>query len=82
MKKYICTVKAIITESYEVEDTFEIEAPDEVQAEEDAVTAAENTPIENWLKHPNAHPNVRDVDFVDAEFSIEDTEEKQNNIII
>ena len=77
MKKYICTVKAIITDSYEIEDIFEIEASDEVQAGEDAVTAAEIMPIENWLKHPNAHPNVRDVEFVDAEFSLEDTEEKE-----
>ena len=42
MKKYICTVRAVITESYEVDDTFEIEAPDEVQAGEDAVTAKRN----------------------------------------
>ena len=77
MKKYICTVKAIITESYEIEDTFEIEAPDEIQAGEDAVTAAEIMPIESWLKHPKTHPNVRDVEFVDAEFSLEDTEEKE-----
>ena len=26
MTKYICTVRAIITESYEVEDTFEIDS--------------------------------------------------------
>ena len=38
MKKYICTVKAIITTTKEVTDTIEIEAPDEVQAEEDAET--------------------------------------------
>lgn len=76
MKKYICTVRAIITESYEVEDTFEIEAPDEVQAGEDAVTAAEMMPIENWLKHPDAHPQVRDAEFIDAEFLTEEVEEK------
>ena len=28
MKKYICTVKAIITTTKEVTDTIEIEAPD------------------------------------------------------
>tara|TARA_Y100000590_G_scaffold305443_1_gene344527 strand:- start:33 stop:278 length:246 start_codon:yes stop_codon:yes gene_type:complete len=77
MNKYICTVKAIITETYEVEDTFEINAPDEVQAEEDAVTAAENMPIENWLKHPKAHPNIRDTEFLDVEFTLEDVEEKE-----
>ena len=77
MKKYICTVRAVITETYEVEDTFEIEAPDDVQAGEDAVTAAEMMPIEEWLKHPDAHPNARDVELIDTEFLVEDVQEKQ-----
>ena len=42
MPKYNCTVKAFITETYEVEEVLEIDAPDEVQAEEDALTAAEH----------------------------------------
>ena len=72
MKKYICTVKAIIHITKEVTDTIEIEAPDEVQAEEDAETAAqlmENT----WLNHP-------EIDYKefheDIEFKVEDVEEK------
>ena len=77
MTKYICTVRAIITESYEVEDTFEIDAPDEVQAGEDAITAAEISSIDNWLKHPAAHPNVREVIDYETEFILEDTEEKE-----
>ena len=77
MKKYICTVRAIITEIYALEETFEIDAPDEVQAEEDAITAAEVTPIDTWLKHPSAHPNVRDITEYDTDFVIEDIEEKE-----
>ena len=72
MKKYICTVKAIIHITKEVKDTIEIEAPDEVQAEEDAETAAQlmdNT----WLNHP-------EIDYKefheDIEFKVEDVEEK------
>ena len=76
MKKYICTVRAVITETYEVEDIFEIDAPDDVQAGEDAVTAAEMMPIEDWLKHPDAHPNIRNVEFVDSDFIVEEIEEK------
>ena len=34
-------------------------------------------PIENWLKHPDAHPQVRDAEFIDAEFILEDAEEKE-----
>ena len=80
MTKYICTVKAIITESYEVEDTFEIDAPDEVQAGDDALTAAEMSPIDNWLKHPSAQPHVREIIDYETEFTLEDTEEKERLI--
>ena len=77
MKKYICTVRAIITETYELEEEFEISAPDEVQAGDDAVTAAENSSLYTWLQHPNAHPNIRNVVDIETDFILEDTEEKK-----
>ena len=72
MTKYICTVRAIITESYEVEDTFEIDAPDEVQAEEDALTAAEHAPLDMWLKNPASKAYVD----LDTYFEVDEVEEK------
>ncbi|SVB93964.1 uncharacterized protein METZ01_LOCUS246818, partial [marine metagenome] len=48
-----------------------------VQAGEDAITAAEMSSIDNWLKHPAAHPNVREVIDYETEFILEDTEEKE-----
>ena len=72
MPKYLCTVNAQIHITKEITDTIEINAPDEVQAEEDAITAAEITPIDTWLSNPSAHPNVRDVTEYDTDFVIED----------
>ncbi len=72
MPKYNCTVKAYITETYEVEEVLEIDAPDEVQAEEDAATAAGLMDEKTWLNHPEA-------DFTEEqefEFEVEDVEEK------
>ena len=51
MPKYICTIKASITLTKEVEDIIEIESPDEVQAEEDALVAAENIDPKYWLSN-------------------------------
>ena len=76
MKKYTCTVKAIITETYELSENLEIDAPDEIQAEEDAITAAENIPVDNWLSHPAAHPNMRNVMDIATDFGLETLEEK------
>ena len=74
MYKFKCTVKATVTETYEIEEVFEIDAPDEIQAGEDAISAAENTPLETWLKHPEAHYKYRISDH-DLDFEIEDLEE-------
>jgi len=73
MKKYICTVKAIITTTKEVTDTIEIEAPDEVQAEEDAETAAGIMDNKIWLEHPEIDYNEF---YEDIEFRVENVEEK------
>ena len=72
MPKYNCTVRAFITETFEVEEVLEIDAPDEVQAEEDALTAAEHAPFDMWLKNPAAKA------FVDLEtyFEVDEVEEK------
>ena len=72
MPKYNCTVRAFITETYEVEEVFEIDAPDEVQAEEDALTAAAHAPLDMWFKNPAAKA------FVDLEtyFEVDEVEEK------
>ncbi len=72
MPKYNCTVKAYITETYEVEEVLEIDAPDEVQAEEDALTAAEHASLDMWLKNPAAKAYV---DF-DTYFEVDEVEEK------
>ena len=72
MPKYNCTVKAYITETYEVEEVLEIDAPDEVQAEEDALTAAEHAPLDMWLKNPAAKAYVD----LDTYFEVDDVEGK------
>ena len=72
MPKYNCTVKAFITETYEVEEVLEIDAPDIVQAEEDALTAAEHAPLDMWLKHPASKACVE----FDTYFEVDDVEEK------
>ena len=72
MPKYNCTVKAYITETYEVEEVLEIDAPDEVQAEDDALTAAENAPLDMWLKNPAAKACVDP----DMYFEVDEVEEK------
>ena len=71
MPKYTCHVRAFITETYEVCDTIEIDAPDEIQAEEDAITAAENAPLKMWL----SHSLIKENEDIDTHFEIEELEE-------
>ena len=72
MPKYICTIKASITLTKEVEDILEIESPDEVQAEEDAETAAQLME-KSWLEHPEL--DYKEF-YEDIEFKVEDVEEQ------
>ena len=72
MPKYICTIKASITLTKEVEDILEIESPDEVQAEEDAETAAQLME-KTWLEHPEL--DYKEF-YEDIEFKVEDVEEQ------
>ena len=72
MPKYNCTVRAFITETFEVEEVLEIDAPDEVQAEEDALTAAEHAPLDMWLNNPAAKACVD----LDTYFEVDEVEEK------
>ena len=77
MPKFTCTVKGTIYETYEyeVEEEIEIKAPDEVQAEDDAITAAENMPIDSWINNPSAKQNTIEYD---SSFEVIDTEEREN----
>ena len=73
MPKYICTIKASITLTKEVEDILEIESPDEVQAEEDALVAAENIDPKYWLSNLS---HSFDDTYDEINFELIDTEER------
>ena len=75
MPKFICTIKGTIYETYEyqVEEELEINAPDEVQAEDDAITAAENMPINSWINNQTPQSTIE----YDSSFEVIDTEEKE-----
>ena len=73
MPKYICTIKASITLTKEVEDILEIESPDEVQAEEDALVAPENIDPKYWLS--NLSHSLDDT-YDEINFELIDTEER------
>ena len=75
MPKYICTIRASISLTKEVEDSIEIESPDEVQAEEDALVAAENIDPKYWLS--NLSHSLVDI-YDEISFELIDTEEKND----